>query len=568
LSLTPNYDVGELSPKIIITDRTGVEKYRYETTVTTASVSPQQDFTLSELKVHSGSNSDYGYAILKIDDRDNILTDTTNTLRDSKIERQWDIQIYFGKSQPLLQRWFYGKIFDVDIVRPFTNQQHLIISCIGWGVVLRDRITNIKRFQGKAADGVTVDATCTSTKVSELVKDIIEDTDHQADHGLDNSDLGITANNVQDIDVKLPDLQKSFATYATALSELSTSGNAMWGVDADRDLFLRDPGSVDSGFLFTNDLAGDTAQNWDSSRIGYLINASQSWRDSSFDGAYSILHGLGSNTVKIDQQNSGSENAVRTSNTSFIGIPFTPSTDNIGKIALRLGKTGTPTTPVTISVVGVNTSDSNSPKMTNLRKSITLDSNKVQSLSTSGAWTELGLQEKINVEPDTPLMLVIDKYGDGSHNLTMDYRTGTGTFWTSADGVDGNWSSATGLFSMRDYSQKALQIILENTRAKAKYGTREKVVNFNSGQEEGSAREALISAGEVLGLERRFYSQVTVSPPTLRIPLGQYCRIYDSKTGLAVKANIISTDIEMKSKAGETSIGANKVILGLEEVHY
>lgn len=560
--------MGELSPKIIITDRTGVEKYRYETTVTTASVSPQQDFTLSELKVHSGSNSDYGYAILKIDDRDNILTDTTNTLRDSKIERQWDIQIYFGKSQPLLQRWFYGKIFDVDIVRPFTNQQHLIISCIGWGVVLRDRITNIKRFQGKAADGVTVDATCTSTKVSELVKDIIEDTDHQADHGLDNSDLGITANNVQDIDVKLPDLQKSFATYATALSELSTSGNAMWGVDADRDLFLRDPGSVDSGFLFTNDLAGDTAQNWDSSRIGYLINASQSWRDSSFDGAYSILHGLGSNTVKIDQQNSGSENAVRTSNTSFIGIPFTPSTDNIGKIALRLGKTGTPTTPVTISVVGVNTSDSNSPKMTNLRKSITLDSNKVQSLSTSGAWTELGLQEKINVEPDTPLMLVIDKYGDGSHNLTMDYRTGTGTFWTSADGVDGNWSSATGLFSMRDYSQKALQIILENTRAKAKYGTREKVVNFNSGQEEGSAREALISAGEVLGLERRFYSQVTVSPPTLRIPLGQYCRIYDSKTGLAVKANIISTDIEMKSKAGETSIGANKVILGLEEVHY
>ena len=568
MALTPNYDIGELSPKIIITDRTGVEKYRYETTVTTASVSPQQDFTLSELKVHVGSNTDYGYAVLKIDDRDNLLTDTTNNIRDSTIERQWDIQIYFGKSQPLLQRWFYGKIFDVDIVRPFTNQQHVILSCIGWGAVLRDRITNIKRFQGKAADGITVDNTNTTTKVSELVKDIIEDSDHQADDGLDNSDLGITVNSVQDIDVKLPDLQKSFATYATVLSELATSGNTMFGVDADRDLFLRDPGSVDSGFLFTNDLSGDTAQNWDSSRIGYLINASQSWRDSSFDGAYSVLHGLGSNTVKIDQQNSGSENAVRTSNTSYIGIPFTPSTDNIGKIALRLAKTGTPTSPVTISVVGINASDSNSPKMTNLRKSITLDSAKVQSLSTSGAWTELGLHEKINVEPNTPLMLVVDKYGDSSHNLTMDYKTGSGTFWTSPDGVNGNWTSATGLFSIRDYSQKALQIILENTRAKAKYGTREKVVNFNSGQEEGSAREALISAGEVLGLERRFYSQVTVSPPTLRIPLGQYCRVYDSKTGLSVKANILSTDIEMKSKAGETSIGANKVTLGLEEVHY
>ena len=71
-----------------------------------------------------------------------------------------------------------------------------------------------------------------------------------------------------------------------------------------------------------------------------------------------------------------------------------------------------------------------------------------------------------------------------------------------------------------------------------------------------------------MGLERRFYSQVVISPPTLRIPLGQYCRVYDSKTGLSVKANILSTDIEMKSKAGETSIGANKVTLGLEEVHY
>ena len=106
--LTPNYDVNELSPRIIITDRTGVVKYIYETTVTTTEPNARQDFTLSELKVHSGSNSDHGYAILKIDDRNNDLTDVTNTLRDSKIERQWDIQIYFGKSQPLLQRWFYG----------------------------------------------------------------------------------------------------------------------------------------------------------------------------------------------------------------------------------------------------------------------------------------------------------------------------------------------------------------------------------------------------------------------------------------------------------------------------
>ena len=565
MSLTPNYDINPLSPKIIITDRTGTEKYRYETTVTTASVSPQQDFTLSELQIHSGINSDYGYAILKIDDRDNNLTDTTTKLRDSKIERQWDIQIYLGKSQPLLQRYFYGKIYDVDIQRPFTNRQTLIITCIGWGVTLRDRITNIKRFQGKAADGVTVDNTNTTTKVSELVKQVVTDNDHQADHGLTNDDLGITTTGVKDVDVKLPDLQKNFATYATVLSELSSSGNVMYGVDPDRDLFLRDPNSVDSGFLFTNDLSSSVSQNWDSSRIGYLINASQSWRDSSYDGAYSFLHGLGANTVKIDTSKVGSENATRASNVSWIGIPFTPTTDNIGKIALKIAKTGTPTSPATIQITGIDTSN-NKPKVDNLRKSIVLDSKRIQGLTTSGAWEEISLDEKINVEPNTPLMIVVNQYGDGSNNFTMDYQTGTGTFYTSSDGD--TWSSATGSFSFRDYSQKALHIILENTRAKAKYGVREKVVNFNAGQEEGSAREALINAGEVLGLERRHYSQVTVSPPTLRVPLGQFCRVVDSQTGLNVKASIISMDIHMASKSGITSVGADQVILGLEEVHY
>ena len=565
MSLTPNYDISPLSPKIIITDRTGTEKYRYETSVTTASVSPQQDFTLSELQIHNGINSDYGYAVIKIDDKDNLLTDTTSKLRDSKIERQWDIQIYLGKSQPLLQRYFYGKIYDVDIQRPFTNRQTLVITCIGWGVTLRDRITNIKRFQGKTADGVTVDSTNTTTKVSELVKQVVTDNDHQADHGLNNNDLGITTTGVQEVDIKLPDLQKNFATYATVLSELSSSGNVMYGVDADRDLFLRDPNSVDSGFLFTNDLSSSVSQNWDSSRIGYLINASQSWRDSSYDGAYSFLHGLGANSVKIDTSKVGSENATRASNVSWIGIPFTPTTDNIAKIALKIAKTGTPTAPATIQITGIDTSD-NKPKVSNLRKSLVLDSQRIQGLTTTGAWEEISLDEKINVEPNTPLMIVINQYGSSSNNFTLDYQTGTGTFYTSSDGD--TWSSATGSFSFRDYSQKALHIILENTRAKAKDGVREKVVNFNAGQEEGSAREALINAGEVLGLERRHYSQVTVSTPTLRIPLGQFCRVVDSKTGLNVKASIISMDIQMSARSGETSIGADQVILGLEEVHY
>lgn len=566
MSLTPNYDINPLEPKIIITDRTGVEKYRYETTTTTTSVSPQQDFKLSELAIHMGVNSDYGYCILKIEDPDNILTDVTKARRSSKIERQWDIQVYLGKSQALLQRWFYGKIYDVDIVRPATNRQSLVVMCMGWGTLLKDRITNIKRFQSKTADGITTDSNDTSTKISELIKDVVQDTDHQADQGIDNSDLGITVNGVVDLDLKLNDLQETFATYAQTISTLSSTANMMWGVDADRDLFLRDPGSVDSGFLFTNDLSSDTATNWDSSRIGYLLNASNSWRDSSFNHAFSVIHGLGSNSVKIDQQNSGSENAVRQSHTSWIGIPFTPETDNIGKLAIRMAKTGTPATNTTFEIVGVDTSASNAPKRDNLRKSISIPASKLQTFSTSGDWAEFSLDEKLSVNPDDPLMLVLHKYGDSSHNYTMDYRTGTGTFWTSADG--NSWSSATGLFSIRVYNQKSLQIILENTRAKQKYGTREKVVNISGGQEEATAREAMISAGEVLGLERRTYSQITVSPPTYRVPLGEFCRIIDSKTGLNTKANISTIDVVLSVRSNSASIGADKISLGLEEVHY
>ena len=562
MSLTPGYDPSALSPKIIISDLDGTEKYRFETTVTTASASPQQDFSVSDLAIHLGINADYGYATLKIQDPNNNLTDTTTLRRDSKIERQWNIEIYLGKSSGLLQRWFYGKIYDVDIVRPTTAQQHLILSCVGWGVVLRDRVTNLKRFQKKAADGLALDSADTTVKVSELFKDTLEDLDHLADQGL-TQNHEVTVNNVDNIDLKLPDYQKSYTTFATALSELATIGNVMWGVDYDRDAFFRDPSSHDSGFLFTNNLSGDVAQNWSSSKIGYLLDSSQSWRDSSYDSAYSVLHGLGANSITKDQEQDGTENATRSSNTSWVAIPFTPEQNNIAKISVRMAKTGTPTASGTMELCAAD--GDNKPNRDSSPKTISLPGEKIKALGTSGDWVEFGLTEKTNVVEGTPLFIVFNIYGDASHNYTLDYQTGTGTFYTSADGD--TWSSATGLFSFRQYASRSINIILENTRAKAKYGTREKVIALQGGLEEATARESLMSAGQVLGLERRFYSQVTVSPTTDRIPLGTFCRIEDSLSGLNIKANIISADIQMTSQ-NNTLFGATQIVLGLEEVHY
>ena len=90
---------------------------------------------------------------------------------------------------------------------------------------------------------------------------------------------------------------------------------------------------------------------------------------------------------------------------------------------------------------------------------------------------------------------------------------------------------------------------------------------LQGGLEEATARESLISAGQVLGLERRFYSQITVSPTTYRIPLGTFCKIEDSLSGLNIKANIISVDVQITSQ-NNTLFGATQIVLGLEEVHY
>ena len=93
------------------------------------------------------------------------------------------------------------------------------------------------------------------------------------------------------------------------------------------------------------------------------------------------------------------------------------------------------------------------------------------------------------------------------------------------------------------------------------------MIALAGGLEEATARESLMSAGQVLGLERRFYSQVTVSPTTDRIPMGKFCRIEDSLSGLNIKAKKISADVQMTSQ-NNTLFGATQVVLGLEEVHY
>ena len=122
MAITPSYDPSHLAPKILIHDLDGTLKYTYEAEQIAAS--PTQDFQLRALKLHLGINDDIGNSVLLIEDPNNALTETT-ARSDSKIKRQWTVQVSLGKSSADLNRWFYGKILDVEVLRPDTAVQQI-----------------------------------------------------------------------------------------------------------------------------------------------------------------------------------------------------------------------------------------------------------------------------------------------------------------------------------------------------------------------------------------------------------------------------------------------------------
>jgi len=174
MSLTPNYNPNGLSPKILINDFSGTLQYTYESDRIAAS--PTKDFRLTSGAFHIGVNDDFGYFTFVIDDTNNVLTDGT-AQANPLIKNQWEVELHLGKDSSSLNRWFYGKVIDVTVTRPVTNIKQLTVTVAGWGIKTKYRYTSIKRFQAKESDGVSLDDTDTTVKISELVKDIFEDTD-------------------------------------------------------------------------------------------------------------------------------------------------------------------------------------------------------------------------------------------------------------------------------------------------------------------------------------------------------------------------------------------------------
>ena len=543
--MNSNYLASNLFPKILIHDLTNTLKYTYETSQVASN--PTQNFKLNAMSIHLGINDDYGNAVLEIEDNANSLLE--NREKNCKIKRQWNIQIYLGKTSATLERWFYGKVYETEIIKPNLNQTMIRLTCIGWGIRLKERMSKIKRFQDKTSDGLALDNTDTSAKVSEIAKDIVSDTDHFLYTALP-SETEITTS-VDEIDIKLADFQLNATSWSDGLSQLAGMSNSSYHIDADRKLVFTNTES-DSGFLFHSSTSAYDSLNWNASKLGYILKAPFSWKDSTADTGYSFIHAYGVQHISKDTEQTTS-NANYSLHQSWLAIPFTPTSSNVAKISLSMAKTGTPSSIQSFQIMG----GASSPDSNDLRKEAKLASSSLTTLGSSYDWRELAF-DNVAVTAREPLYLVVKKYGDSSNTINAEYQTGAGTYFTSADGV--SWSSQTGNFKIRVYNTNNLITTLENTVAKRRFGIREKIITFANAQEE-TVRESLIYTSDIISKEKRSYSDMIVSPTTSRIPLGKTCQVTDSQSGLNIIAEITSVDINIPPE------GASEISIGLMEFH-
>lgn len=564
MTLTPNYNPNALHPRIVITNQFGGSAYTFES----KELNPTgtQDFQLNALKLHLGIDDDFGTLHLVIHDNDGNLSDLTNNDRPGLIGREWSIQLYLGKSTATEQRWFYGKIKDFTTSRPTTGVQTISISCVGYGIVLRERMSRLVRNQAKAADGVALDDTDDSTKISELLLDLFNDKDHYIDNNIDRltSITAQTSTTGEGIDEdatsqKIANVNFNVASFAQVISNLAGVANTTFHVNADRRLIVQDPESRDSGFLFTNNLTSDTATAWDSTKIGYVLNAPLEWKDSSADMLYNFVHGFGHFKPGVSVSETTTPDAADNLDSEWHAIPFIPTADNIVKIAIRSIKTGTPAEDTSVQIWG--DTGGSGPDSADVRYKKLLNTETLNKLGTTtpADWFEIPIHPRLDVTPGEQLYIVFPKVGDAANTISVNYKAGSGTYWDSTNGT--SWTSRTGKSAYRIYESRRLTTTVENTSAAELLPEpRERIFPIRSDLEEQTVRQTLLSAAEVLGKQRRTYGTVIVSPVTARIPLGTFCKLEDIKTGLSVKANITGIDLQ----ADSSTLGVQRIELALD----
>jgi len=571
----PRNNPTELAPKLEIFDDGDVLNKTFETAKIAAS--PTQDITITDIVLEWGVGTNWGKLVFLINDDSNALT--KNSLRrESTIERLWRVKLQLGKNIAGLQTWFDGKILETEILRPQTGRQQLMITCVGWGDVLRNRITKLIRNQDKLTDGLEVDVADTSTTIDELIMDLTNDTEHQIDDNLpvlssivfDNTDSEKICSTC--LNIQIPNVNMTYSSYASVISRLLGLANMMWYVDPDRDLIARDPFAHDSEFLFTNDLGSLEEQGWDATKLGYIIGAPVSWTDSAAQSYYNFIHGVGPFAPLLDDKNENVPDASNNLDTTWQAVPFAMKNDNLFKIAIKAIKTGTPYGIAEVLITGGNLTTG--PNIDDTRRTIKLNSKTLQALPTSvpAPYFEIPVKPRLPVEPEEQLFIVFKRFGTAADTYNMNYfvdtTAGSEALWDSTTGAPGSWTQqiTVGQAVFRAWSGRRVEITVENINlTKLLKEPREKLIPLRADMELLTARQALIAASSALGKSQRSYSAITITAPDTRPPLLKFCKIVDAKTGLSIKANMIGMNLEMHSQS-PSGLGTDRYTLMMEDL--
>jgi len=298
----------------------------------------------------------------------------------------------------------------------------------------------------------------------------------------------------------------------------------------------------------------------------YIKNEPFSWEDSSFETMYSWIHGFGHFAPALNQKEETTPDATDNMDDEFLSIPFTPTVDNIFKVAVRLTKTGTPASDGYLEIRGDD--GTGKPSLTDIRRKVRIKQSILEGLGTTtpSGWYEIPITPKLEFEPNSALHMVFLKYGDASNTFNLDYKSGSGTYYVSTD--DATWSTATGLVNFRMYDAKRLMTTVENTVLSQRFpNQREKLFPIRADLEAQTVRQTMTVAAEALGRERRVYENVTATMPDKRIPLASFIRFEDATTGLDIKAQIVSYTVEMHAGDSMSNIGASTITLTLDDIH-
>ncbi len=394
--------------------------------VTSLTNATTSGFKVYKWNVSQEEGTGYGQLTLSLHDHDNLLTDPNDSRRPCLIKNEYRIVLYAGKSAPTSAKWFEGRIREPGVLRE-PQLQYIELFATGMGTLL-DRNTRIAMNQAKDADDpLVIDSTDETANVSNVAIQMIENVENYLNPSLPV--LPFSTHGIEDNEVKIVNFDKRPATQIqVGLTELANMSGQKWGVDySDMSIWMRYAGSIGSGMLITNELDSTLAQNWDVDKICILLKRARKYVDSTIGFATPYIYALGGLTPSFDMSQPNADASLDLSARDH-AIAFTPTKDNVWIIAPFLSRTGTPSAPLTVSLIGSDSSGD--PDLENIIQSRIITPERLQRLSVSGEYLEIEF-DRVSVAPKTKLFVYIPTYADATNKIELDYLTGSGEYWTA-----------------------------------------------------------------------------------------------------------------------------------------